>query len=526
LSVRQHSEACLRRGKRTVKKHPAVVVAMLLVIVAAILIGYRVVKLGYPLLPTASVKVWQLSIEGLLKGNEKAVSVRLGVPATRGTQTVTEERVISGGLNFNILRDGPDQVGVWSGDTGPTGTVIHYRASILVKPARAFRVRVMEPEPYPPSFSESERALAARLAARWARLSQGDLLYAVCATVSGKWGEPEPDRKDIEEWAELVAREGRTTALLGLFRAADLAARLRYGLIFEEGITRTPLHWISVWTGTQWAHVQPDTGAVYHKSISFLPLTGGDTPPISAVNGSAPEVRYSLSQQIVSQWIVYFDHIRIQDRLLNRWSLFSLPPEFQGTFRILLLVPIGALMVCVLRNIIGFPTFGIFMPVLMALAFRSTGLGYGIAIFSAVILVGYLIRLALDKLHLLLVPRLSVILTVVIGCFAFLAVLGNKLGIRELMSVGLLPFVILTMMIERFFVIVEESGVREGLRNAVGSAAVAAITHLIVHIETLQLTFFIYPELLLALAALQILLGRYTGYRLSEVLRFRALRRS
>lgn len=134
-------------------------------------------------------------------------------------------------------------------------------------------------------------------------------------------------------------------------------------------------------------------------------------------------------------------------------------------------------------------------------------------------------RSVLDKLHLLLVPRLSVILTAVIGCFTFLAVLGNKLGVRELMAVGLLPFVILTMMIERFFVIVEEAGIQEGLRNAAGSAAVAAITHAIIHIQTLQLTFFVYPELLLALAALQILLGRYTGYRVSELVRFRALRK-
>jgi hypothetical protein len=140
--------------------------------------------------------------------------------------------------------------------------------------------------------------------------------------------------------------------------------------------------------------------------------------------------------------------------------------------------------------------------------------------------IGYVIRLVLNKLKLLLVPRLSVILTVVIGAFTFLAVAGNKLGIRELMAVGLLPFVILTMMIERFFVIVEEAGVREGVKNAVGSAAVAAITHLIIHVEPLQLTFFVYPELLLFLIAMQILVGRYTGYRLSELIRFRNLRKA
>lgn len=500
-------------------------IAAVLIVLCAVLIAYRVIRLDYPLFPSASVKVWQLTIEARLKPNEKGITVKMGIPAGRGTQMVTEERITSGRLNFYLLREGTDHMGVWRGDTGPEGALINYRASILIRPAGSFRVRTMEPGPYPASFSEADQKLAARLAAGWSGLSLEERLGAVAATASGNWGEPRPDRKDIIDWSRLVAREGRITALMGLFRAAGLAARVRHGLIFTEGITSTPTRWISVWTGAQWAHVQPDSGIIYRKSIPFLPLTGGDTPVISAEGGSIPEVRYDLRQRIVSQWIAHFEHIRSPDRLLSSWSLFSLPPEFQAIFRILLLIPIGALLVCVLRNIIGFPTFGIFMPVLLALAFRTTGLAWGLAIFAGVILIGYVMRLLLNKLHLLLVPRLSVILTVVIGFFAFLAVVGDKLSIRELMSVGLLPFVILTMMIERFFVIVEESGIREGLKNAVGSAAVAAITHCILHVETLQLTFFVYPELLLVLAALQILIGRYTGYRLSEILRFRAMRK-
>ncbi|HNS14660.1 MAG TPA: 7TM domain-containing protein, partial [Syntrophorhabdaceae bacterium] len=61
-------------------------------------------------------------------------------------------------------------------------------------------------------------------------------------------------------------------------------------------------------------------------------------------------------------------------------------------------------------------------------------------------------------------------------------------------------------------------------QTSAGSAAVAFITYLIISSETLQLTFFIYPELLLAVGALQILVGRYTGYRLSELSRFREFR--
>jgi hypothetical protein len=255
-------------------------------------------------------------------------------------------------------------------------------------------------------------------------------------------------------------------------------------------------------------------------------LTTGELPAVRTLHGELSEIRWTLSRQVINQWRMHFERIMRSNRFLDRWSLFRLPEEFQGTFRILILVPIGALMICLLRNIVGFPTFGIFMPVLMALAFRNTGLLYGLGIFAGVVLIGYAVRRWINKLRLLLVPRLSVILTLVIIFFTVIALIGNKVGLRELMAIGLLPFVILTMTIERFFVITEEAGAREALWTAAGSAAVATITHKIIHFEPLQLTFFVYPELLFAVAALQVFIGRYTGYRLSELFRFGRFRSS
>jgi hypothetical protein len=247
-------------------------------------------------------------------------------------------------------------------------------------------------------------------------------------------------------------------------------------------------------------------------------------PVVRVSGGEISEVRWIVSREMMSHWRSYYERVKRSDRFLDRWSLFRLPDDFQQTFRILLLVPIGALIVGFLRNVIGFPTFGVFMPVLLALAFRSTGLFYGLGIFAGILCLGYGVRSGLDRLRLLLVPRMSVILTLVIACFTVLALAGNKMGLRHLMAVGLLPFVILTMIIERFFIVIEESGLQEGLRMALGSAAVSVIGYAVISWEALQLTFFVFPELLAAIAALQILLGRYTGYRLSEALRFRSLR--
>ncbi|GAB4443848.1 MAG: hypothetical protein OHK0026_10610 [Rhodocyclaceae bacterium] len=385
-------------------KRPAILLAAVLLLISGGLVAYRILVLDYPALPASTGVAWNLTMEATVEGEAgKDIRIELALPGDGGAYAVSEERIESGLLAFDLVREGDRRFGVWSGSAGEE--FISYRA-VLVPVARA-----------KPREAPAERAQLTRL----------------------------------------------------------------------------------------------------------LPLTAEGLPVIRVVNGRVSDASWDLAPEVIGKWRLLYERVRTSARFLDRWSLFHLPEKFQETFRILLLVPIGALMVCVLRNVIGFPTFGIFMPVLMALAFRSTGLAYGLTIFAGVAVIGYAVRRGVDRLRLLLVPRLSLILTLVVGLFTVIALAGGHRNQRELMAVGLIPFVILTMTIERLYVILEEAGVREALRTAAGSAAVATITYELIHWESLQLAFFVYPELLLAVAAAQVLIGRYTGYRLSELIRFRAL---
>ncbi len=505
-------------------KRPAVLLAVALLVLSFVLISYRIIWLKYPILPAAPEKVWHLSIDAHVKGGEKETRVMIGVPYSHRRQTVAEEWIRSGTLSFNLLREGPNQIGVWSGTLASEGETIGYSSTIRVQPQRLFKTKPSTLEPYPPDVDKEEQALAKRLVGRWLSLPPTDRLRRIAAAVKGIWGTFPPDTQDLHAWSEFQEKHSQLEALLVLLRAADLPARIVEGLELAESVTNSTLSWIEVWTGQEWENLHPEKGEIHQAPAPFLPLTTDGLPVVRVNNGELSELRFTLNREIINQWRMQFERIMRSNRFLDRWSLFRLPPEFQRTFRILMLVPIGALMICLLRNMVGFPTFGIFMPVLMALAFRNTGLLYGLGIFGGVVLIGYVVRRWINKLRLLLVPRLSVILTLVVLSFTVFALLGSKFGLRELMAVGLLPFVILTMTIERFYIITEEAGVREGLLTAAGSAGVATITYEILQLEPLQLTFFVYPELLLAVAAVQVLIGRYTGYRLSELIRFRKLR--
>ncbi|MEE8229062.1 MAG: 7TM domain-containing protein [candidate division NC10 bacterium] len=507
-------------------KRPVVLLAILLLLFPAALISYRVLALEYPLFPTAPGETWRLTMEAQIVGpDEQGVVLQTALPYSRPGLRVTEEMFAPGMLDHDLLHEGPNRLAVWSGPIHGSMETIAYRAIIVVSAGYSAEV-MMSPvlAPYLTSVGTREQAWAERLVAKWNQLPPPDRLRAVAAIAKGEWGTPPPTAQDLQAWSAFREMQGDAEAFLLLMRAAGLPARRTEGLLLAEGVVTTPLVWIDVFTGTEWESLSPATGTIYRKPIPLIPLISGGLSAVRVSEGELRDIRWTMSPTRLSGWRLHFDRIMRSDRFLDRWSLFSLPPEFQETFRILLLVPIGALMIGVLRNMVGFPTFGIFMPVLMALAFRNTGLLYGLGIFAGVVLIGATVRRAMDNLRLLLVPRLSVLLTLVIACLTVLALVGSKVGLWQFMGVGLLPIVILTMAIERFFILLEEAGVWEAFLTATGTAVVATIAYAIIQWEPLQLTFFIYPELILAVAALQLLLGRYTGFRLSELVRFRAFR--
>jgi hypothetical protein len=193
--------------------------------------------------------------------------------------------------------------------------------------------------------------------------------------------------------------------------------------------------------------------------------------------------------------------------------------------KVVLILPIGALLTAFLRTIIGIRTFGTFSPTLLALAFVYNDFNTGLCIFVVVIATGFISRGILDRLRLLLVPRLSIILTLVV----MLMVLGISVmnHFKELApnpgQTVLLPMVILTNLIERFYVTSEEDSFIYAVRLMVTTLLMALAIYLLLNWKVLGKLLFDYPELHFFTVVILIIMGRYTGYRLTELVRFRDL---
>lgn len=279
---------------------------------------------------------------------------------------------------------------------------------------------------------------------------------------------------------------------------------------------------IAVYNGKSWVYINPRTGnAGLPKDL--LVWQYGNDAMFDVIGGKKPQFTLTVSPTPINALSIAKIRGVQTDSQLLRFSLLQLPVNVQETYKILLTVPIGAFIILLLRNFIGLSTFGTFMPVLIALAFRETHVIWGIVLFTIIVSFGLLARFYLDQLRLLLVPRLAAILTVVILLMIFISVLSQNLGLYSGLSVALFPMVILTMTIERMCITWDERGAYEAIKAGVGSMVAAVIAFTAMSYTPMQYLMFAFPELLLVLLALILWFGQYRGYRLFELFRFNAL---
>ena len=153
----------------------------------------------------------------------------------------------------------------------------------------------------------------------------------------------------------------------------------------------------------------------------------------------------------------------------------------------------------------------------------TSGLIIKLSLFLILVSVGLYIRSWLSYMNLLLVSRISAVIIVVILMMAATAIISYKMGLDRALTVTFFPTIILAWTIERMSILWEEEGVHEVLVQGGGSLLVAVLSYLLMSNRLVEHLTFNFPELILSLLGIILVLGRYTGYRLSELYRFRDL---
>jgi hypothetical protein len=308
-----------------------------------------------------------------------------------------------------------------------------------------------------------------------------------------------------------------------LLAGAHIPTLQLHGLRLKEDVQRAAIEsLLAVFNGDDWLVFNPSTGQQGLPADYFIWWTGNDE--LVAVKGAhLKDLQISARQHMKSTLELAQQRAEMQNSRIRLISILQLPIQTQAVYEVLLLIPFGILVIVLLRNFVGFSSFGTFAPVLIALAFRETELLKGIMLFVLIISLGLFFRFYMERLRLLLVPRLAAVVTIVVLLMTAISIVSNQLGMETGLSVSLFPMVIISMVIERMSVVWEERGAFTAIKEGMGSLLMAALAFLAMSIDILAYWVTVYPEVNLIVLGVIIALGRYTGFRLLELSRFRDL---
>ncbi len=503
-------------------RHLYILVALLVAVGLSIFL-YKALRLDFPLSPEVASDAWQVEVKIEFEAHGEPVRAELRVPASRTSLPILNEYFVSRGFGRTTTRSDNQRMAIWSKRQAEGSQTLYYRALVEMRKSDDSTPAGRAPEIAKPRLRGAD-LIAATAILDEARQKSADL-DTLIAQLAQRFENPSAQDEHV---ALLLHRRSsareRVERIVALLAMAESPARSVHGIHLNQ-VSRGSAemsHWIEVWDQDQWRVYDGATGArgdiqdyliFWRGAGQLVKVDGGD------------RLTWTLTMESVQ--LGGLSAAASRERLFSpdlwAFSLSSLPLATQNVYRILLLVPIGAFVILLMRNIIGFKTFGTFMPVLIALAFRETHLLAGIILFMVLVTLGLTIRFYLDRLKLLLVPRLAAVLIVVILLMLIVSIVCHRLGIESGLSVALFPMVIITMTIEHMSIVWEERGPREAIQEGIGSLFASTLAFAAMSWNGLTHLITTFPELLLILLSVTLLLGRYSGYRLLELRRFKAL---
>ncbi|MDE3735485.1 MULTISPECIES: inactive transglutaminase family protein [Pseudomonas] len=495
------------------------VLITLLVSLGILITAYQIFIQGIPITEDETDDLWNIDAKVEFQASPRdPVKVQMFVPPLNRDYVSLNESFISNNYGVSINRVDGNRKVTWSARRASGNQTLYYRL-VLTKRYSAEKAKDKGPIFRDSIPVEGPEKIAAEALLAPIRQHSADVETFISETIKRVNNLNDDNVKLLLAGDQSTPNKAKVIELLLSIAHVPMERVHTIRLVSEQA--QSPELWLRSFNGENWLYFNPDTGEQGLPNDRLIWWTG-DNNLITVDGGKKVQVTFSMNNSEMNAIRLAKLTDENTDADFLEYSLYGLPLQTQQTYQIMIMIPIGVLVILILRNLGGLQTLGTFTPVLIALAFRETQLGFGIVLFTIITALGLSLRSYLEHLKLQMLPRLSVVLTFVVVLIAVISLLSHKLGLERGLSVALFPMVILTMTIERLSITWEERGGGHAFKVAIGTLVAATLAHLLMTVPELTYFIFTFPAVLLIMVGFMLAMGRYRGYRLTELFRFKA----
>ncbi|MGE6793054.1 Inactive transglutaminase fused to 7 transmembrane helices [Pseudomonas guineae] len=495
------------------------VLVILLVSLGILITAYQIFILGIPMTEDETDDLWNIDAKVEFQASPREpVKLQMFVPPLAQDYVSLNESFISNNYGVSINRADGNRKVTWSARRASGKQTLYYRL-VLTKRYSGEQAKAKGPIFRDSIPVEGAEKIAAEALLAPIRQHSADVETFISETIKRVNNSNDDNVKLLLSGDASTAN--KATAIELLLSIAHVPMQRVHTIRLSAEIQQSPELWLRSFNGEKWLYFNPESGE-QGLPVDRLVWWTGDDSLVTLEGGKQAQVSFSLNNSEMNAIRLAKLTDENTDADFLEYTLYGLPLQTQQTFMIMVMIPIGVLVILILRNLGGLQTLGTFTPVLIALAFREMQLGYGIVFFTIITALGLSLRSYLEHLKLQMLPRLSVVLTFVVVLIAAISLFSHKLGLERGLSVALFPMVILTMTIERLSITWEERGGGHAFKVAIGTLFAATLAHLLMSVQELNYFIFTFPAVLMIMVGFMLAMGRYRGYRLTELFRFKA----
>lgn len=191
--------------------------------------------------------------------------------------------------------------------------------------------------------------------------------------------------------------------------------------------------------------------------------------------------------------------------------------------KLIIAMSLVATIVSIARYIVGTKSYGIYAPVLLAIAYSYTGLKYGLVITAVVIVTTLLSYRVLRRIRMHYITRIATNYTLLSIFLILFFVIVNRfgLGLENLKNIPPLAFISIAALSDFFVKQYVKKSLLSSLTILLSTAALATIGWFVITRGVINNYLINNLWILPALTLLNILLGQYKGLRIKDYFRFR-----
>lgn len=501
--------------------------------------AYKLYILDYPLAGLIPAPSYKVEVSMQVDGHGEDIDIHTYLPKTDARQSVETEQNSSGVFTAELKSDALNREASWRAENVHGQQGVLYSFSVRTRHVR-FNIpaAMVIPDSYPaalapylaaePGIQKDDPQIGAALR-RIVREEKPTILDAV--TRIHRHLQDNMANRDFSGYTDALTAlklgeascNGKSRLFAAMARKLNVPARLVGGLVMQQGSKRTSHQWVEVYISGHWVPFDTINDHFAEMPANYLTLYYGDLMLFRHTANVNFQYFFNIAKQLVPQRDAEAALNQSKLNVTNLYAFFERVGISQNLLKILLMLPVGALVTVVFRNVIGLETFGTFLPALIAAAARETGLLWGLIGFLAIVLASAVVRKGLDWLQLLHSPKMAIMLTTVVIVMMVTTVGGVQLGLFELAHVTLFPIAILAITAERVALMEAEQGALKVAKITLMTLVVIAACYAVMDSLFLQSLILAFPELLLVVVALNLWLGKWIGIRVMEFLRFRRL---